>query len=320
MLDSYSVFSVIVIVVLVLITVGIDLGLHRQNRLPACVDAGLGILIWLLPALVFAGYTGATHGGGDASLFLAGYALELSLSVNMLLMFAALFARFNIPDKLHRQILYIALPAALVFRVFIVALGAVLLSAFNVWAMLLLGLLILWTIWKKGQHITRGNTHSTAFHHWSLRVTRRLMPVHGHLEGQRFLIKTEDRLLPTPLLVCLSAVLITEINFSVDTVPAVFAVTQEPFLVCAAGIFAILGARPLYFLLAAARRKLWYLDKATLAVLVLAGMKILFDMANIVEIPPLASLGIVLGPLAVGLIASLLRSGHTSGKETDNRG
>jgi tellurite resistance protein TerC len=146
--------------------------------------------------------------------------------------------------------------------------------------------------------------------HWAVAFTRRFLPVHNKLEGHDFFVKAEESgktvWKATPLLLCLVVVEFSDVMFAFDSVPAVIAITQDPFLVYTSNIFAILGLRSLYFLLAAAKRNLRHLEKAVIAILVYIGLKMLFDVAGVFHLSAMFSLGVVLVLLACGIAASLL--------------
>lgn len=308
MLGSYSPGNVIAFFILVVIALIVDLRAHRQDKPISIKSAALWSVFWIVLALGFAWYIAATHGGGDASLFLTGYLLEKSLSVDNLFVIMAIFANFGIPDKFQHRVLYFGILGALVFRLIFVAVGASLLAAFGTWALLAFGLFVLWSAWKMGQTIAKGHQEISDYgDHWSVRAARRLMPVHGQLDGHNFFTKVDGRRMATPLFLCLIAIELADVMFAFDSVPAIFAITQEPFLVYTSNIFAILGLRSLYFLLAAARKWLCHLDKAVVAILAFIGIKMLIDVAGIVHVPPLVNLAVVLALLAAGVVASLIR-------------
>lgn len=307
MLGTYSPANVIAFFILVIIALIVDLRAHRQDKPVSIKSAAWWSVFWIALALAFGGYIAFTHGGGDASLYLTGYLLEKSLSVDNLFVIMAIFANFGIPDQFQHRVLYFGILGALVFRLIFVALGASLLAAFGTWALLAFGLFVLWSAWKMGQTVARGHQEISDYaNHWSVRAARRIMPVHGQLDGHKFLTTVDGRRMATPLLLCLIAIELADVMFAFDSVPAIFAITQEPFLVYTSNIFAILGLRSLYFLLAAARKWLCHLDKAVVAILAFIGIKMLIDVAGLVHVPPLVNLAVVLILLAAGVVASLV--------------
>jgi len=147
--------------------------------------------------------------------------------------------------------------------------------------------------------------------HWAVRYTKRFIPVHNQLSGHDFFVKAPDttgKLIwkATPLFLCLFVVEVSDVMFAFDSVPAIIAVTHDPFLVYTSNVFAILGLRSMYFLLAAGKRYLRHLEKSVVIILAYIGVKMLLDVVGIVHISPLISLGVVIGLLAIGILASLL--------------
>ena len=273
-------------------------------------------------ALGFGLYIARSHGSADASLYLTGWLLEKSLSVDNLFVMMAIFANFSVPDKFQHRVLYYGILGALFFRLIFVALGASLLALFGPWALLAFGLFVLWSAWKMAQAVKSGSEEITDYaNHWAVRGARRLMPVSSRLDGHNFFSRVDGRAAVTPLFLCLLAVETADIMFAFDSVPAVFGVTTEPFLVYTSNIFAILGLRSLYFLLAAARRWLRHLDKAVVAILAFIGLKMLADVsgellnaagilthaqASLFHLPGFANLAVVGLLLAGGVAASLI--------------
>jgi len=143
-------------------------------------------------------------------------------------------------------------------------------------------------------------------HHWAVAAVRRFMPVSPRLDGHNFFTRLDGRWHLTPLFLCLVTVEMADVMFAFDSVPAIIAITQEPFLVYTSNIFAILGLRSMYFLLAAAKRYLVHLEKAVIAILAYIGVKMLVQVFADFHLPPMYSLGIVLGLLLIGVVASFL--------------
>lgn len=307
MLGTYTYTNIIVFTVLVVLALIVDMRAHRADKPISMASAGLWSVFWIGLALCFGGYIGATHGAGDASLYLTGYLLEKSLSVDNLFVMMAIFASFGISDAYQHRVLYYGILGALVFRLIFVAAGASLLALFGTWALLAFGLFVLWSAWKMGQTIAAGHRDVADYsQHWAVRWARKVMPVHEQLDGHNFFTRVNGVWMVTPLFLCLIAIELADVMFAFDSVPAIFAITQEPFLVYTSNIFAILGLRSLYFLLAGARTWLVHLDKAVVAILAFIGIKMLIDVAGLFHVPPLLNLAVVLGLLAGGVVASFL--------------
>ncbi len=307
MIGTYSLSFVGIFFLLVVVALIVDLKAHGHDKEISLKNAALWSIFWIALALGFCVFIWQTHGGNDASLFLTGYLLEKSLSVDNLFVIMAIFANFGIPDKYQHRVLYYGIIGALVFRLIFVAAGAGLLAAFDTWALLAFGLFVLWSAWKMAQTIAKGHQEIDDYaNHWSVRTARKLMPVHDQLSGHDFFVRHAGKLMATPLFLCLIAIELADVMFAFDSVPAIFAITQEPFLVYTSNIFAILGLRSLYFLLAAARNFLCHLDKAVVAILAFIGIKMLVDVAGLVHIPPLWNLAIVMSLLVGGVVASFI--------------
>jgi tellurite resistance protein TerC len=239
-------------------------------------------------------------------LFLAGYLLEKSLAVDNLFVFIAIFSSFSIPEKYQHRVLYYGIIGAIVMRFVFIAAGTALLR-FGDWVLGLFGLFILWTAWKMWQAMRQEQEEIDDYsNHWSVRYIKRLVPVYPRLMGHRFFVRQGGRLSLTPLFLCLVCIEMSDLVFAFDSVPAVIAVTRVPFLVYTSNIFAILGLRSLYFLLAASNRSLAHLKHAVIGILAYIGVKMLLAVWDVVHIPAMVSLGVVLGGLAVGVLASLL--------------
>jgi tellurite resistance protein TerC len=323
-LPSLALFAALVVFFLWL-----DLFSHRSaTHVP--VKSALGwALLWLSLALTFAGYLGKSYGSDRAWLFLTGYLLEQSLSVDNLFVFIAIFTSFAIKDSIQHRILYYGILGAIVLRFAFIGLGTTLLVAGDLHHTLhtavfaLFGLTVLFSAYQMLKALGRDENEIEDYtHHWSVRWTRKLLPVHPQLDGASFFTHKDGRWKATPLFLCLVTVEASDLAFAFDSVPAVIAVTREPFLVYTSNIFAILGLRSMYFLLSAARRYLHHLEKAVVAILVFIGIKLLIDafhtelgalLGRSVEITPSRSLVIVLVMLAAGVLASLLFPARRNG-------
>ncbi len=307
MIGHYSWWNVLAFSALVIVALIVDLYAHKADKAISMRDAALWSIFWVLLSLGFAWYVGATHGIEDSSLFLAGYFLEKSLSVDNLFVFIAIFSSFSIRDELQHRVLYYGILGALVMRVIFVAAGTSFLLLFGKWALTAFGLFVLWSAWKMWQNSKEECSAITDYsNHWSVRLTRRFFLVHPRLEGHSFFVRINGLLHCTPLFLCLVVIEIADVMFAFDSVPAVIAITRDPFLVYTSNIFAILGLRSLYFLLAAANRFLCHLEKSVIAVLAFIGVKMLLDVVDIIHVPPLVSLAIVLGLLVAGIVASVM--------------
>lgn len=322
-LETIAIFAAVVI-----FSVWLDLRLHRDGKDISIANATAWSLFWIFLAIGFYFYIKIHHGAEFAELFLAGYILEKSLSVDNLMVFVAIFASFGIKGALQHRILYFGILGAVIFRMIFIAFGTTLFGL-STWIEFVFAAIVAWTGWKMLSGIGGDDEIEDYSDHWSVRMTQRLIPVFPRLHGHHFLIGRHQvealtaqdpgiivarkaALYATPMLLCLVVIEVSDIIFAFDSVPAIIAVTREPLLVYSAVIFAILGLRSLYFVLAAAQRYLVHLDKAVAALLFFIAFKLALQASNHLFHWPgfniSANLGlmIILGTLAVGVIASLL--------------
>jgi tellurite resistance protein TerC len=272
---------------------------HRRAHEVSVPEALAWCGVWTTLSLGFAGLLWGWQGGDAAGEYLAGYLIELSLSMDNVFVFAMLFAYFAVPAAHQHRVLFWGVLGAIVLRgIFIVA-GAVLLERFH-WAMYVFGLLLVVT---GARMLFAGDRELHPEQNPVLTLFRRLVPMTSDYHGQSFAMRQGGRLVATPLLAVLVVVETTDVVFAIDSVPAIFAVTRDPFLVFTSNAFAILGLRNLYFLLAGMMRRFVYL-KAGLGVLLgVVGAKMLL---NDVFHPPIwASLAAIVTILSISVIASL---------------
>jgi tellurite resistance protein TerC len=293
------------------LSVAVDLAAHRRAQKISVRGAVTWTLVWVGLALGFYAYLWLRFDPRWAELFLTGYVLEESLSIDNLMVFMAIFASFGIRGAMQHRILYWGILGAMLFRAIFVVAGSALFEL-TPWVGFGFAAIVAWSGWKM---LTRSETDEEIedySHHWSVQLTRRLIPVHPRLEGDRFIFGRAA----TPALLCLIAIETADVIFAFDSVPAVIAVTREPLLVYAAMIFAVLGLRSLYFVLAALAGHLVHLEKAVIALLFFIAAKLGAESGRAVfgwpipEIDATLSLLVVLGTLGLGVIASLIWQGR----------
>ena len=319
-LEALAIFAVVITVSLY-----VDIYVHRKGGEVTVRSAALWSCFWIAMALGFYVYVAMRYNRDWANLYLTGYVLEKSLSVDNLVAFMAIFSSFAMGTGLQHRILYYGILGALVFRAIFVVVGTGLMQA-GPWVGFVFAAVVLWSAVKMLQRGHGGGEEITDYtHHWSVRLVGRLMPVCTRLMGQRFFVADRDlggdhavlvtrkgRCYATPAFLCLMAVETSDIAFSFDSVPAVIAVTREPILVYAAMIFAILGLRSLYFILAALSKILVHLEKAVIGLLFFIAFKLALEAWNKLSdtglhISPMVSLLIVLCTLGTGVLASFVR-------------
>ena len=268
--------------------------------------AGLWSAIWIGLGLAFGGWIALRHGADAGVTYVTAYLLEESLSVDNLFVFILIFSLTGIPPDLQPRVLFWGIAGALAMRAAMIAAGVQVLEHFH-WAIYPLAALLAYAAYR----MLRGEERQTQLvekgcalcSSWLARV----MPIHPQLEGRRFLVRREGRWMATPMLVALAVIETTDLVFAVDSIPAVFAVTRDPFLVYTSNIFALLGLRSLYFLLAGVIRKLRFLRFGLAVMLLLAAGKL--ALGSMVEIPPLASLAAIVVIFGTAIGASLLFPG-----------
>lgn len=258
----------------VLIFLAFDLGLfHRRAHVVKFKEALAWTAFWFLLALLFAGAMAYWRGHEDAVQFTAGYVIELSLSLDNVLVMALIFAWFRVPSELQHRLLFLGILGALVMRGVMIAAGVALIHEFA-WVLYLFGAFLLFAGLK--MLLTRSAMIQPE-KNLALRCARKLFPVTPDFIGGKFFARLDGRLALTPLALVLLLVETTDLIFAVDSVPAVFSVTRKAFIVFTSNVFAILGLRSLYFLLAGALGYFRYLKIGLSAVLVFIGAKMLLE-------------------------------------------
>lgn len=304
-----TLWAITLAAVLALITV--DFLLTRRPHEVSMREASLWSAFYIALPLGFGGWVWWRYGSDRGTEFLAGYLVEKSLSVDNLFVFMLLLAAFAVPAVLQQRVLLYGIVGALVLRGIFIALGAAALDAFSA-TFLIFGLILAATaikVWKDAR--TGHDKEVDVSRMRSVRVLRRFFPVTDDYAGPKLLVRQGARRALTPLAVVVVAVFATDLVFAIDSVPAVYGITDDPYLVFATNAFALLGLRALYFLLAGALSRLVHLGYGLAAILALIGMKLVLHWAHTVwpsvpEIPTLLSLGLIVGILALVTVTSLL--------------
>ena len=288
--------------VFVLAMLALDLGVFHREAHAVRVREALGwTAVWIALAMVFNLGVYYWFGAEPALEFLTGYVIEKALSVDNIFVFIVVFSAFAVPPKLQHRVLFWGILGALIMRAVFIAAGAVLLQRFH-WVIYFFGVFLVFTgIKLLVQRTTAVHPERNPF----VRLFRRFVPSVTHYRDGKFTVVEGGKRYATPLLLVLVAIEATDLVFAVDSIPAIFAVTTDPFIVYTSNIFAILGLRALYFALAGVMGKFHYLKVGLSLVLVFVGVKML--VAGIYKIPILASLGIIVALLAGSIVASLLR-------------
>jgi len=272
----------------------------RKHRAVPFKQALLMSAFWIGLAMAFAVFVHQWFGANKALEFLTGYVLEEALSVDNLFVFILLFAYFKVPPEEEKTVLFWGIIGALIMRgVFIVA-GVALVQRFH-WILYIFGIFLIWT----GIQLMRGgDKEQDPSRNIVLKFCRRFLPLTESYEGKSFLVRREGRVLFTPLFVVLLVVETTDILFATDSIPAILAITRDPFIVYTSNVFAILGLRSMYFALAGMMKLFHYLNYGLSVVLIFIGAKMLLPERY--HVPTWAALAVVAGVLGLSVLASVL--------------
>lgn len=297
--------------VFVLAMLAIDLGVfHREAHTVSVKEAGIWTVVWISLAMLFSAgiyffwdnlVPASDYTNSEATLtFLTAYVIEKALSVDNIFVFVLVFTYFAVPAAYQHRVLFWGVLGALVMRAAMILAGAALIERFD-WILYIFGAFLVYTGIKMA---TSKNEEVDPGANPIVRWVRKVMPVTDHYEGQNFFVRHGGVLMATPLLLVLIVVETTDLVFAVDSIPAIFAVTQDAFIVFTSNVFAILGLRSLYFLLAGVMDKFRFLSLGLAVVLTFVGVKMLVH--TWIHVPTALSLSIILGVIAVSVVASLL--------------
>jgi tellurite resistance protein TerC len=299
--------------VFVLGMLALDLGVfHRKSHVVSIKEATVWSVVWISLALTFnAGIyfywntliPDSSYSNSEAALaFLTGYLIEKSLSVDNIFVIALIFGYFAVPAAYQHRVLFWGILGALVMRAAMILAGAALLKEYH-WIIYVFGAFLIFTGVKMFTH------KDEELHPESnpvIKLVRKLIPVTKDYEADRFFVRHAGKLMATPLFLVLIMVETTDLVFAVDSIPAIFAVTQDPFIVYTSNVFAILGLRSLYFVLAGVIDKFYYLKMGLAVILTFVGAKM--TMIDIYKIPTPVSLGVIATVLTIAVVASLIRA------------
>lgn len=280
----------------------VDLALFGRRGRKISMRRAVGWSIgWTALGLGFAVLLWAWQGREPAGEYLAGFLIEKSLSVDNLFVFALVLGYFGVPRAWQRRPMFLGIVGAIVLRAIFIAAGAALLDAFH-YAVYLFGAFLIVTGIRIGR---KGEVHVDPGRNPALRLLRRLVPIAPRYDGDRLFVREHGRRLATPMLAALVLIATFDVVFAVDSIPAIFAVTRDTFVVYAANAFSLLGLASLYFVLAGMMLRFRYLNVGLAAVLVFVGAKM--ALVDVYDVPVFASLAIVVATLAIAVGASLVR-------------
>jgi tellurite resistance protein TerC len=296
---AWGIFVAVVVVMLAL-----DLGVfHRKAHVVGFREAGIWSAVWMTLALLFCGFVWQTKGSIAGMEFLSGYLIEMSLSVDNIFVFIVVFSAMGIPAIHQHRVLFWGILTAVVLRGVMIGVGVAMLTRFH-WLIYVFGAFLIftgaklfWSWYKDAEEHPDGGS--------ILRLVRRVLPTTPALHGEKFFVKENAKYLATPLFTALVLVEISDVVFALDSIPAIFAITTDPFIVFTSNIFAILGLRSMFFLVAGMVDRFHYLKVGLSGVLVFVGTKM--SIVDFFKITPAISLIVIAALLGGSIIASLLR-------------
>lgn len=304
----------------VLVMLALDLGVfHRKSHEIKFKEALIWSIVWIVVALIFnagllVGWVGnypPAERGHAAMNFLSGYLVERSLSFDNLFVFAVIFTYFAVPPRYHHRVLFYGILGALIFRALFIFGGLWLIEKFT-WMIYVFGVFLIYTGIKIGM---AKDKEVEPEKNPILRFCRRVLPVSTHYDEGRFVTRVDGRRLATPLLLVLIFLEMTDVVFALDSIPAIIGITTDSFLVYTSNVFAILGLRAIYFVLAAFMRMFHYLAYGLSVLLVFIGAKMVAEPLLHYKMSAALSLTIVCGILTIAIVASLVRPPKTKPAE-----
>lgn len=295
----------------------------RRPHVPSMRESAIWVSFYVGLAVVFGLVVAAVGGGAPAGEFYAGWLTEYSLSIDNLFVFVIIMSRFAVPREQQQKVLMVGIIVALVLRAGFILAGAAIIEQF-VWVFYLFGAFLVYTAVKL---VAGGDEDEEYQENVAIRLLRRLVPVSEQYDGARVRTVVDGRRLFTPMLVVFVAIGTTDLLFALDSIPAIFGLTKDPFIVFTTNVFALMGLRQLYFLLGGLLERLVYLPLALAVVLGFIGVKLIFEAMHentlpfvnggehigwAPEIPIWLSLTVIIGSLAIATVASLLTTARTA--------
>ncbi len=293
--------------VMVVLLMALDLGvLNRRAHVLSLKEALAWSGSWIALALLFGLFLLFKESPRHALEYYTGYLIELSLSVDNLFVFILVFQYFAVPAELQPRVLKWGIIGAVVMRFMMIMVGALLLQRFA-WIIYVFGAIVIYTgikMMRSGAITVHPEKNPV------IRLATRLLPFSRSYDGQNFFTRQNARRLATPLLLVLLVIETTDLLFAVDSIPAIFAITRDPFIVYTSNVFAILGLRSLFFILSGMLDRFEYLKPAVALILIFVGIKML--LSEVVHLPILLSLGVILGVLTSGVLLSIRKTRRTA--------
>jgi tellurite resistance protein TerC len=291
------------------VLVAVDFLIGRKPHEVSLREAGVWTVVWIVLACAFGVGLGMTGGWGPAGEFFAGYITEKSLSVDNLFVFVLIMAKFAVPPQYQQRVLMVGVLMALVLRAGFIAAGAAIISAFS-WVFYLFGAFLIWTAWKLIQDARKEEHEEEYEENKLLKSVERRFGVADRYHGTRLWVEQNGKRVMTPMLVVMLAIGSTDVLFALDSIPAIYGLTQDPYIVFTANAFALMGLRQLYFLIGGLLKKLVHLSYGLSVILGFIGVKLVLHAlhesgVHVPEISIPVSLGFIVLVLAVTTVTSL---------------
>ena len=305
---------------IIIIFLTLDLGVFNKNpHIIKPKEAGIWTAIWVILSFIFSGIVHWIYSNGFVAnptgikpivatiKYITGYLIELSLSIDNIFIMAVIFASFKIPQKYQHRVLFWGILGAIIFRGLMIFFGVVLINKFS-WMTYLFGAFLIFTSIK--MLVKENEEEFEPKKSLVYRIIGKVIPITSHTEKEHFFTKIDSINYATPLFVALLVIEVMDMLFALDSVPAILAITSDPFLVFSSNIFAILGLRSMYFFLANMLEKFSYLEFSLIAILLFVGIKMI--IVHYYKFPEWVSLGFITIALLIGILVSINKSKNTS--------
>lgn len=313
-----------IFIAFILVCLALDLGVFNKNdHVIKSKEAGIWTAVWFTIAMAFSGViywlfnaelvensTGITPNTAVLK-YITGYLIELSLSIDNVFVIAVIFSSFKIPPKYQHRVLFWGILGAIIFRALMIIFGVALINKFE-WIIYVFGGFLLFTAYRmlKSDDSDYDPQDSTVY-----KAIKKMFPVTTKMEGHDFFIKENGKKAATPLFLALIVIELTDILFALDSIPAILAITADPFLVFTSNILAILGLRSMYFLISRMLQKFQYIHYSLVVILAFVGLKMIFS--HMIEVPEWLSLAVIVVSLVGGILASIyIKGGQEPEEET----
>jgi tellurite resistance protein TerC len=307
----------VLFILLIMIFLAVDLGVfNKESHVISGKEAGKMTTLWCSVALLFSVVIYYLYANNHIAnpheispweaglLYLTGYLVEISLSMDNIFVMSMIFTYFAIPKKYQHRVLFWGILGAIIFRAIMILIGVTLIEKFH-WTIYLFGFILLYSAYKMSRTQTEENDFEK---NKMVRLLRKVLPVTNELDGEKFMVKIDHKWFFTPLFIVLFMIEISDVVFAVDSIPAILGITTDSFIVFSSNIFAILGLRSMYFLLDSLMTRFRHLHYSLIFILSFVGIKML--LTDVINLPVWISLVVIIGALAIGVLVSLFHRGQ----------